>query len=74
MGTHFYDTIRALPLLRRMYASQEKGRLDPYAWFGGLGLGLTGLLKRAHNGLLAMYLSWSLAGMVVLIVLLVFLL
>ena len=74
MGTHFYDTIRALPLLRRMYGAQEKGRLDPYNWFGGLGLGLTGLLKRAHNGLLAMYLSWSLVGAVVLVVLLVFLL
>ena len=74
LGTHFYDTIRELPLLARMYGAQEKGRLDPYAWFGALGLGLTGLLKRAHNGLLAMYLSWSLAGAVVLIVLLAFLL
>jgi formate hydrogenlyase subunit 3/multisubunit Na+/H+ antiporter MnhD subunit len=74
LGTHFYDTIRELPLLRRLYGAQEKGRLDPYVWFGGLGLGLTGLLKRAHNGLLSWYLSWSLAGAVVLVVLLVFLL
>jgi formate hydrogenlyase subunit 3/multisubunit Na+/H+ antiporter MnhD subunit len=74
MGTSFYNTIRELPLLRRMYGAQERGRLDPYVWFGGLGLRLTGLLRRAHNGLLAMYLSWSLAGAVVLIVLLVFLL
>jgi formate hydrogenlyase subunit 3/multisubunit Na+/H+ antiporter MnhD subunit len=71
LGTHFYETIRALPLLRRMYASQEDGRLDPYNWFGGLGLRLTGLLRRAHNGLLAMYLSWGLVGAVALIVLLV---
>jgi formate hydrogenlyase subunit 3/multisubunit Na+/H+ antiporter MnhD subunit len=73
LGTHFYDTIRELPLLHRMYGAQEKGRLDPYTWFGGLGLVFTGLLKRAHNGLLSWYLSWSLAGVVVLVVLLVYL-
>ncbi len=74
LGTHFYETIRELPLLRRLYSAQEKGHLDPYNWLGGLGLGLTGLLKRAHNGLLSWYLSWSLAGVVVLVVLLAFLL
>jgi formate hydrogenlyase subunit 3/multisubunit Na+/H+ antiporter MnhD subunit len=74
LGTHFYETIRALPLLRWMYATQEKGRLDPYSWFGGLGLAFTGLLKRAHNGLLAMYLSWSLVGAAALVALLAFVL
>lgn len=71
LGTHFYNTFRELPLLRRLYGAQEKGRLDPYAWFGGLGLAFSNLLKRAHNGLLAWYLSWSLAGAVALLVVLV---
>jgi hypothetical protein len=69
LGTHFYDTIRDLPLLKRIYAGQEKGRLDPYTWIGALGLGITGVLRRIHNGLLSWYLAWSAAGIVILLVL-----
>ncbi len=73
VGTYFYDTLKTMPLLKGAYAAQEKGRLDPYTWLGGLGLGVTTLLRRAHNGLLSWYLSWSLAGIVILAALLVFL-
>ena len=73
IGTYFYDTIRELPLLRRIYAGQEKGRLDPFTWIGALGLGITGVLRRIHNGLLSWYLSWSVAGIVILLVLFIFL-
>jgi len=73
IGTHFYDTIRELPLLKGIYAGQEKGRLDPFTWIGGLGLGITGFLRRIHNGLLSWYLSWSVAGIVILLVLFIFL-
>ncbi len=69
IGTHFYDTIKEMPVLKGTYTAQGKGRLDPYTWIGGLGLGVTGLLKRIHNGLLSWYLSWSLLGILVLIVL-----
>jgi formate hydrogenlyase subunit 3/multisubunit Na+/H+ antiporter MnhD subunit len=70
-GTRFYDTIRSAAPLSGIYAAQEKGRLDPYLWAGGLGLGFTGLLRRIHNGLLSWYLSWSLAGIAILIALLI---
>jgi formate hydrogenlyase subunit 3/multisubunit Na+/H+ antiporter MnhD subunit len=73
IGTYFYDTIKELPLLRRIYAGQEKGRLDPFTWIGALGLGITGVLRRVHNGLLSWYLSWSVAGIVILLVLFIFL-
>jgi formate hydrogenlyase subunit 3/multisubunit Na+/H+ antiporter MnhD subunit len=69
VGTHFYDTIKELPLLRGTYTAQGKGHLDPYSWIGGLGLAITGLLKRIHNGLLSWYLAWSLVGILVLVVL-----
>ncbi len=69
VGTHFYDTLKAMPLLKGAYAAQEKGRLDPYTWLGGLGLRITALLRRLHNGLLSWYLSWSLAGIIILAVL-----
>jgi formate hydrogenlyase subunit 3/multisubunit Na+/H+ antiporter MnhD subunit len=74
IGTHFYDTVKNLPLLKGIYAAQERGRLDPYNWMGGLGLAFTGLLRKMHNGLLSWYLSWSLMGIVVLIFLALFLL
>ncbi len=67
LGTYFYDTIKMMPVLKSTYKAQERGHLDPYAWIGGLGLGITGLLKRLHNGLLSWYLSWSLLGIVVLL-------
>ena len=69
IGTYFYDTIKEMPGLKSTYTAQGKGHLDPYTWIGGLGLGITGLLKRIHNGLLSWYLSWSLLGILVLIVL-----
>jgi hypothetical protein len=70
MGTRFYDTIRSMPVLKGIYGAQEKGRLDPAAWIGAAGLGFTAGLRRIHNGLLSWYLSWSLFGIVLLLLLL----
>ena len=53
---------------------QEKGNLDPYRWIGRFGLGVSGLLKKVHNGLLPWYLSWILLGTVVLLFIFQFLL
>lgn len=66
-GAHFYDTIRKLPLLSKIYEAQEKGRLDPYGGVGWLGLRISGALKSVHSGLLPWYLVWSVAGVVILI-------
>jgi formate hydrogenlyase subunit 3/multisubunit Na+/H+ antiporter MnhD subunit len=40
IGTHFYDTIKEMPVLKGTYAAQGKGHLDPYTWIGGLGLAI----------------------------------
>jgi formate hydrogenlyase subunit 3/multisubunit Na+/H+ antiporter MnhD subunit len=68
-GTYFYNTIKEMPVLKGTYTAQGKGHLDPYTWIGSLGLGVTGLFKRIHNGLLSWYLSWSLIGILILVVL-----
>ena len=72
-GTHFYETIRLAPGLKGLYAAQAAGKLDPFAWVGGLGHAVTRGLQALHNGLLSWYLSWSLVGAAALIALLVLL-
>ncbi|MEW5816579.1 MAG: proton-conducting transporter membrane subunit [Spirochaetota bacterium] len=72
-GTTFYDTIKSLPVLEKLFDAQEKGWFDPYVLFGKFGLGISGVLKKLHNGLLPWYLTWSLLGIIVLLCLRVFL-
>ena len=72
-GTGFYNTIKSLPGLRKVYGAQENGSLEPYNWIGRFGLGITGVLKRVHNGLLPWYLSWILFGITALLFILYFL-
>lgn len=71
-GTHFYLTIKEMPFLRSIYDMQEKGFFDPYNWLGRLGTTITRVLRKIHNGMLSWYLSWSLAGIVILLGILFF--
>jgi formate hydrogenlyase subunit 3/multisubunit Na+/H+ antiporter MnhD subunit len=71
-GTHFYLTIKEMPFLRILYDFQEKGFFDPYNWLGKLGADITRVLRKIHNGMLSWYLSWSLAGIVILLGILFF--
>ena len=71
-GTHFYLTIREMPFIRNLYDMQEKGFFDPYNWLGRLGTSITWVLRKIHNGMLSWYLSWSLAGIVILLGILFF--
>jgi formate hydrogenlyase subunit 3/multisubunit Na+/H+ antiporter MnhD subunit len=68
-GTDFYNSIRDMKPLAAIYNAQARGALDPYNWFGGLGLWCSGLLKKIHNGILPLYVFWTLLGMGVLILL-----
>ena len=68
-GTEFYNTIKELPLLSGMYSAQEKGCFDPFVWFGKIGGGITWVLQQFHSGILPWYLSYSLLGIVILLVL-----
>jgi NADH:ubiquinone oxidoreductase subunit 5 (subunit L)/multisubunit Na+/H+ antiporter MnhA subunit len=66
-GTHFYKTVSSMGGLKQLYSTQEKGYFDPYNQSGKVGLGLTGLLRWLHSGVLPMYLTWVLLGLLLII-------
>jgi formate hydrogenlyase subunit 3/multisubunit Na+/H+ antiporter MnhD subunit len=68
-GTVFYNTVETMRPLRAVYDAQRKGALDPYNWFGRVGLACSGLLKKIHDGRLPFYLLWSVAGLIILLAL-----
>ncbi|MBN1799359.1 MAG: NADH-quinone oxidoreductase subunit L [Spirochaetales bacterium] len=68
-GTEFYNSIQSMKPFKGIYNIQNKGALDPYNWFGRLGLAFSSILKKIHNGILPFYVFWTLLGMGVLILL-----
>lgn len=66
-GTHFYKTVSSLRGLKQLYSSQEKGWFDLYDQGGRVGLALTNFLKWLHNGVLTSYLTWVLAGLLIIL-------
>ncbi len=67
-GTHFYKTISSMDGLRQVYQSQEKGYFDPYLYGGKIGLALTGMLKWLHSGVLSVYLTWVVVGLLLMVI------
>ncbi|MBN2533470.1 MAG: hypothetical protein JXB88_11280 [Spirochaetales bacterium] len=68
-GTDFYTVISNMPVLRNIYKGQAKEYLDPFEWFGKLGDWIIMIFKKIQNGLLPWYLSLSLIGLVISLVL-----
>jgi len=66
-GTHFYKTVSAMGGLKQFYNQQEKGTFDPYNKAGGIGTGISNLLKWLHCGLLPMYLTWVTLGFLIIL-------
>jgi len=66
-GTHFYETIRRLPVLRVMFGDASIGAFDLYRLLGQYGHVLVERLRAWHTGLLAVYASWIIVGLVVLV-------
>ncbi|MFH1883232.1 MAG: proton-conducting transporter membrane subunit [Planctomycetota bacterium] len=64
-GTHFYKTVSRMGGLKQLYSGQEKGYFDLYNQSGKIGLGLTGFLQRLHSGLLPVYLTWVILGLLI---------
>ena len=67
-GTQFYETIRKLPVVGGLLDSGEAGAMDPYHWSGKHGGTLVQLLRAQHTGLVSVYVSWCLIGLVVTLV------
>lgn len=66
-GTHFYKTVSSMDGLRQLYSSQEKGYFDPYDQGGRCGLGLTQFLRWLHSGILPVYLTWIILGLLIIL-------
>ncbi len=63
-GGDFYETVRQLPLLRRLYGDAEMGAFDGYRLAGRSGHRIVDLLRSWHSGLLPVYVAWVLFGLV----------
>ena len=66
-GTHFYKTVSRMGGLKQLYSCQEKGYFDPYDQSGKAGLCLTNFLRWLHSGVLPMYLTWVVLGLLIII-------
>lgn len=66
-GTHFYKTVSSLRGLSQLYRRQEDGHFDPYNHGGRAGLGLTAFLRWLHGGLLPVYLTWVVVGLLIIL-------
>jgi formate hydrogenlyase subunit 3/multisubunit Na+/H+ antiporter MnhD subunit len=73
-GTHFYKTITEdlSPIFTGAFRDGEKGAMDAYNIWGGLGGGLIRILRALHDGILSTYLSWVVIGLGVLAFILMF--
>ena len=65
-GTEFYNTVKEIGLLKRIYRLAEKGIFDIYEQGKTIVFGIGRFLQYLHNGVLPTYLVWILLGMVVL--------
>jgi len=72
-GTGFYLTVRNLPIIRGFYTDAEREAFDPYRVVGQYGLRVVEWLRGLHSGILETYVTWVLAG-AMLVLALVFLL
>ena len=62
-GTHFYETIGRLPGIGALLRHGEDGAMDVYHWSGKHGHALVDVLRKAHTGLVSLYVAWGLLGL-----------
>ena len=66
-GVSFYETIRQLPILSTLFKDGEGGVYDVYRLGGRYGLTLVQALRRAHTGVLLVYVSWCVIGLILIL-------
>lgn len=62
-STEFYNTIKEMTLLSRIYKKAEAGFFDLYEQGRRFVFSISGILRYLHNGVLPTYLVWCLLGM-----------
>ena len=67
-GTGFYGTVRALPGIKSVYNDAEGEAFDVYHIGGRFGGSLVGWLRRCQTGVLSLYVSWVVLGLIIILV------
>jgi len=70
-GTGFYETVHRLPMVGAVYRDAERKATDLYRLGGRYGGTLVETLRSFHTGMLPLYVSWCLLGLMVLLAFLV---
>lgn len=66
-GTSFYETIRELPMLNTLFKDGEGGAYEVYRLGGRYGNTLVQVLRRLHTGVLLVYVSWCIIGLILIL-------
>jgi formate hydrogenlyase subunit 3/multisubunit Na+/H+ antiporter MnhD subunit len=66
-GTHFYKTISEMSGFKQLYERQERKWFDLYNIGGSLGLAFSRFLSWLHSGLLPMYMTWVILGLLIIL-------
>ncbi len=66
-GERFYQTIEDIGLLNKIYAMAKNKYFDIYEWGKAVVFYIFRPLSAAHSGVLPTYLSWCLAGLLILL-------
>ncbi|MCP4711642.1 MAG: hypothetical protein GY869_23740, partial [Planctomycetes bacterium] len=67
-GTGFYDTVRQLPGFKGAMSDAEDKVFDVYSIAGKLGGVFVEGLRRCQTGVLSLYVSWVVLGLVIIII------
>jgi NADH:ubiquinone oxidoreductase subunit 5 (subunit L)/multisubunit Na+/H+ antiporter MnhA subunit len=67
-GTTFYNTVRAMPFIRAVFRDAEKESFDVYRFSGRFGGSLVNVLRSCQTGVLPLYISWVVLGLVLIVV------
>lgn len=66
-GTSFYESVRELPVLQTLFKDGQSGAYDLYRLGGRYGNSLVQVLRGMHSGVLLIYVSWCIVGLILIL-------
>ena len=66
-GSSFYRTVQELPVIGTMLSDATDGAFDVYYVTGKCGQRVVDVLRSWHTGVLPLYVTWALIGLVVIV-------
>ena len=67
-GTGFYSTVRSMPGVKSVYKDAERASYDIYHIGDRIGGSIIQILRRCQTGVLSLYLSWLVLGLVIILI------